>query len=247
MHSFKTSSLMRSAAVAAAALFSVSAPALAQNWEAAHQLRAGMFVQGGHTTFNGNDGFASDSRTTGATGFGVTAGAEMLRAGGWTFGLEGDLGQTGATKTSLANLGANAKNNVAGVQYAADYFGSLRGRVGLEVVKNWVLYGTGGIGFRGVSITDGLGDKNERTLYGGVYGGGSEWHIGQSTILFAEYLHNDYHNGQIPLQTQGNTFPPSTTTTNYQISGHSDAFRIGAKFKLGFDNYTDDVRDGLRR
>ena len=242
MHSFKTSSLMRSAAVAAAALFSVAAPALAQNSEAAHQLRAGMFLQGGHTTFNGNDGLASDSRTTGATGFGVTAGAEMLRAGGWTFGLEGDLGQTGATKTALPNLQGS-------VQYAADYFASLRGRVGLHVRENWVLYGTGGIGFRGVSITDGLGDKNERTLYGGVYGGGSEWHIGQSTILFAEYLHSDYHNGQIPLTvTQTAPFAPTTTTTtNYQIGGHSDAIRIGAKFKLGFDNYTDDVRDGLRR
>ena len=244
MHSLKAFSLARSAALAAACGFCTFVPALAQNWEASHQLRAGMFIQGGHTTFNGSDGTNSDSKTVGATGFGVTAGAEMLRAGGWTFGLEGDFGQSGATKTAIPNVGVTAPNAVNGVQYAADYFGSLRGRAGFYLHPSWVVYGTGGLGFRGVTVLNGLGDKGERTLYGGVYGGGSEWHIGQSTILFAEYLHSDYRNGQLPIS---HTTMLGATTTNYIIGGHSDAVRIGAKFKLGFDNYTDDVRDGLRK
>ena len=71
MHSFSNFKLMRAVVLAGVAMFGVAAPAGAQNWEASHQLRAGMFIQGGHTTFNGSSGINSESKTVGATGFGA--------------------------------------------------------------------------------------------------------------------------------------------------------------------------------
>ena len=226
---------MRSAALALGILGGFAAPALAQNWEASHQLRAGLFLQGGRTEFDGTKGALTESGSTGATGFGVTAGAELLRARGWTFGLEGDFGQTGSTSKSIV-----------GARYSGDYFGSFRGRAGLQVMDNWVLYGTGGLGLRGLIITDSIGGKGEKTLYGGVYGGGSEWHRG-NTIFFVEYLHSQYHNADVPVNFAGTPPLIPATTTNYRAAISSDAIRLGVKFKLGFDNYTDDVAQGLRK
>ena len=227
--------LLRTAAVTAGILGGLAAPALAQNWEASHQLRAGLFLQGGHTDFDGTLNGASQSNSAGATGFGVTAGAELLRARGWTFGLESDFGQTGAVNATVVNA-----------RFSGDYFGSFRGRVGFHVMDNWVLYGTGGLGLRGLTITDSSGGKGEKTLYGGVYGGGSEWHQG-NTIFFVEYLHSQYQNADVAVNFAG--IPPliPASVTNYRAAISSDAIRLGVKFKLGFDNYTDDVPRGIRK
>ena len=239
--------IARVAALAVTASVACAAPAMAQNWEAQHQLRVGAFWQTGQTTFRGSDGTNTESGSVGANGFGMTAGAELLRARGWTFGLEGDFGQSFATKKSIVNVGI-----------AADYFASLRGRVGYEVYRDVVLYGTGGLGFKGITVTDGggtflanqggnfllnQGGKGERTLYGGVLGFGGEYARG-NTILFVEYQHSQFGSEtvSVPISTSNGGM-----ATSYRVSANSDALRVGVKFKLGFDNYTDDVAAGLRR
>ena len=98
-----------------------------------------------------------------------------------------------------------------------------------------MFYGTGGIGFKGVTVTDALGAKNGKTLTGGIYGGGTELHRG-NTIFFAEYLHSHFADSDVAVGAK-----------TYRISGHSDAVRLGVKFKVGFDGYYDEVRDGLRK
>ena len=241
MPSMNTKAMLCTVSLATASVLAMSNTASAQNWEADSQLRFGAFLQGGRTSFSNtlgvNNGPAnvvtgSDSRDISNNGFGLTAGAEMLRWSGWTFGVEGDYGVKGANNADLV-----------GTRVQGDVFGSVRGRIGYYVRRDWVLYGTGGIGFQGVSVTDVNGGKGEHTLWGGVYGGGSEWHFG-NTILFAEYLHQNYDNSSVNVT---GTSLLSTYANSYAVSGSSDAVRLGVKFKLGFDNYTDDVRDGLRR
>jgi outer membrane immunogenic protein len=223
----RSSKLLVSGAIASGLLVFSLASAKAQNSEGATQVRIGAFMDLGATRLsNTNTLDAGGTVDTGKFGAGMSAGLEMLRAGKWTFGFEGDLGMSGGGGQTLN-----------GVRYGTDFFSSLRGRAGFYIHPDWVLYGTGGVAFRGVSVDAGpsLGTKVQKTLTGGIFGIGTEWHLG-GTILFAEYLHTSLGGGDF-----------ATNGTTYHVSGHSDAIRLGVKFKLGYDGYYDYVRDDLRK
>lgn len=216
--------ILRRAAVAAGALLALAAPAVAQNYEGPHQVRVGAFLQGGSTTLTGTLGSLIEDGRFGNNGAGITAGLEFIRQG-WIFGVEGDFGLAKGAKT------------IDGARFATDYFASLRGRVGVYAHPSWLIYGTGGFGFRGVTVTEPLaGLTAGQTLTGAVYGGGTELHRG-NTVFFAEYLHSNFNDANVTL-SNGNVFG---------VKGNSDAVRLGVKFKVGFDGYYDEVRDGLRK
>jgi hypothetical protein len=216
----------------------------AQNSEGTYQVRVGAFLDlGGTRLSNTNTLDSGGAIDTGKFGVGMTGGLEMLRAGKWTLGIEGDLGVSGGGEKNL-----DSPQNPNGVRFGTDFFSSLRGRAGFYVRPDWVLYGTGGVAFRGVSVDAGPGGgaKLQKTLSGGVIGAGSEWHFG-GTILFAEYLHTSLSGADFAIPTY---FPPGSApipATTYHVNGHSNSFRLGAKFKLGYDGYYDYVRDELRK
>ncbi len=213
------------ASLLTALLSSSLVKAYAQNSEGTYQVRVGAFLDFGGTRLSSTIPEATAGvADTGHFGVGGTAGLEMLRAGAWTLGVESDLGLSGG-----------GAPNINGIRYGADFFSSLRGRAGFYLRPDWVLYGTGGAAFRGVTVDGGGAGKVSRTLTGGIFGGGVEWHLG-GTILFAEYLHTSL---------AGSDFLVSGT--NYHVNGHSDAIRIGAKFKVGYDGYYDYVRDEFRK
>jgi opacity protein-like surface antigen len=235
MISYRASFFRRTGLVACGIALGAMAPALAQNSEGSHQVRVGAFLDTGATRLT--DTISGDSATTGRFGVGGSAGLEFLRKGGWTLGVEADLGLTGG-----------GAPNVNGVRYGADYFGSLRGRVGVYARPDLVVYGTGGLGFRGVTVDDsvpGASSKIDKTLYGGIFGGGLELHRGNS-IFFFEYLHANYA-GADAVTTTTSAFGGTTTVGTYRVKAEDNSFRLGMKFKVGFDGYHDEVRDGLRR
>jgi outer membrane immunogenic protein len=197
-----------------------AAPAEAQNSEGAFQIRAGAFVDTGSTRLHETDIAGPLTGRTGQFGFGGSGGFEYLRAGAWTMGLEADLGVSGGGSRTL-----NA------VKYGADFFSSLRGRAGFYLRPDWVAYGTGGVAFRGISVDAGALGKTEKTLTGSIFGGGMEFHR-DGTILFAEYLHSNFGGVDVPAGANGIA----------RVSADSDIFRIGVKFKLGYDGYYDYVR-----
>jgi outer membrane immunogenic protein len=214
------SKLLASGVIAAGLTALASTSAIAQNSEGTYQVRVGAFMDLGGTKLTSTTTFDDGgSLTTGKFAAGMTGGLEMLRAGKWTLGVEGDLGVSGGG-SSLAG----------GIRYGTDFFASLRGRAGFYLRPDWVLYGTGGAAFRGVSAE--LGTKTQKTASGGIFGVGTEWHHG-GTILFAEYLRTNLGHTDI--------------TSAISLSGHSDQFRLGVKFKLGYDGYYDYVRDELRK
>jgi hypothetical protein len=216
-------SFTRLAFAAAGMLAAMAAPAVAQNYEGPHQVRVGAFLQAGGTTLNGFNAGASETGSLANNGFGITGGLEFLRQGGWTYGIEGDFG-----------LG-KGQRSIVGARYATDYFGNLRGRIGVYARPDFLLYGTAGIAFRGVNVSELTGASNGKTLTGGIFGAGAEWHRGD-TILFTEYLHSVYSNAN-----------DAVGLNTYGIKGNSDVIRVGVKFKVGFDGYYDEVRDSLRR
>ena len=203
-------------------------PAVAQNYEGPHQVRVGAFLQGGGTTLSGTSTApaffgTSETGSFGNNGAGITGGLEFLRQGGWTYGIEGDFGV------------AKGQRSLVGARYASDYATSLRGRLGVYARPDWLFYGTGGIAFKGVTVTELGGASNGKTLTGGVYGLGTEFHRGNS-IFFTEYLHSQFSRTN-----------DAVGANTYSIKGNSDAIRVGVKFKVGFDGYYDEVRDTLRR
>lgn len=216
--------LARRALATAGVVLALASPAAAQYFEGSHTVRVGAFLQGGSTTLDATLGALADSGTFGNNGGGIAAGVDWRREH-FMWGLEGDIGLTGGQRSILA------------AKFDTDYFASLRGRLGVYARPDWLIYATGGFGFRGITITELAGPSASRTLYGGVFGGGTEFHYG-NTIFFAEYLRSQYGSESLTLPTSTNT---------YGVKGHSDAFRLGVKFKVGFDGYYDEVRDGLRK
>jgi outer membrane immunogenic protein len=218
--------LMSSAIAAGLSALSFSA-ANAQNSEGTYQVRVGAFLDLGGTRLSNTNAIDSGgSVDTGKFGVGMTGGLEMLRAGQWTLGVEGDLGISGGGLQTLN-----------GVRYGTDFFSSLRGRAGFYIRPDWVLYGTGGVAYRGITVdgSPNFGAKVQKTQSGGIFGFGTEWHHG-GTILFAEYLHTSLSNTDFAING-----------TNYYVTGHSNTVRLGVKFKLGYDGYYDYVRDELRK
>lgn len=225
MTSIRTIAALGAGVIAAGLTLLDAAPARAQNSEGAFQARAGAFLNLGDTRLHENDGSGPLTGRTGQFGVGGTGGFEYLREGAWTLGVEADLGLTGGNGAALN-----------GVKYGADYFSSLRGRAGLYLRPDFVVYGTGGAAFKGISLTSAaFQTKTEKSLTGSIYGGGVELHRG-GTILFAEYLHSNFGTIDVP-------FALGTT----KVSADSNSFRLGVKFKLGYDGYYDYVRDDLRK
>jgi len=155
--------------------------------------------------------------------------------GSWVFGLEGDfdaaglknnpVSASGTTNIFVGNVGglgvcgtATAGNSLCethNVTFASqiDELGSLRAKVGFAPTPNFLIYGTGGLGF--AHVKNSLSDTNQSTLrfnptvvisavtadggtsmLGGAVGAGFDWKwntdAGAAWVFGAEYLHYDF-------------------------------------------------------
>jgi len=99
--------------------------------------------------------------------------------------------------------------------------GSVRGKVGLAASPNWMIYGTGGLGWahmtrtmtltqtisaqgfdpRTNSISASTGD----TRLGYVVGGGIDWKLSPNIVLGALYLHYEFPKGTVAFADSGNS------------------------------------------
>ncbi|MEQ1646989.1 MAG: hypothetical protein ABL898_00260 [Hyphomicrobiaceae bacterium] len=208
---------------AAILLMAGQSGAQAQNWDGDHQVRAGFYLQSGRMGYDVNDGINQQALKHNSFGFGGSGGLEWIRSGMLSLGTEVDFSATTGHATLAAPMFA--------IKVGSQYFASLRGRLGVHVRPNFVIYGTAGIGALGTEF-DGISagfNKVAHTNTGGVYGGGFEFHRG-GTILFAEYLHGNF--GRRTALVGG---------TSYTYDADMNAIRLGVKFKLGHD-WRDDVR-----
>lgn len=209
-----------------------TAPAAAQNYDAAFQVRSGVFAQWGI--------FRGESAQTGVTdhfsfpslAIGATAGFEYVRKETWSYGVEIDGGvHSGETKVPMTT--------VPGGSYGPNYSASLRLRAGRHIRPDFYWYGTLGIGVLGAEIRAvspgvfGGTTKVTGSKAGLVIGTGIEKDFGPG-LWFAEYLWSNY--GSLQIQNSNLSFDPD-----------SHSFRAGVKFKVGHDHYHDDVVDRISR
>jgi opacity protein-like surface antigen len=208
------------ALVFAVVLGGAAGAASAQNYDAAFQVRSGVFGQWG--MFTGDTVRPTDTGDFrfNSLGVGATAGFEYVRKNSWSYGIEIDGAVlSGETKA------------VPGAQYTPNYSASLRLRAGQHYRPDLFWYGTLGLAALGAEFrTNGGNTKVTGTKGGFVIGFGLEKDFGPG-LWFAEYLYSDYQplglNQRLSFETQ------------------EHALRVGLKFKVGHDHYHDDVLDRI--
>jgi opacity protein-like surface antigen len=99
--------------------------------------------------------------------------------------------------------------------------GSVRGKIGLAASPNWMIYGTGGLGWahmtRTMTLTqtisaDGFQTRSNsfnsstgETRLGYVVGAGIDWKLSQNLVLGALYLHYEFPKGTVTFADGGNS------------------------------------------
>jgi outer membrane immunogenic protein len=187
---------------------------------------------------------------------GVSGGAQIgynFQMQSWLVGLEGDIqatgqsnshsytcGAGGCTVTPLAGGGFNPGPAVSVTEtQRLDFFGTVRGRVGLVVVPTVLLYATGGLAYGQVDTDSTLPGSTRSQNYrvGWTAGGGIEGAIGGGWTARLEYLYLD-------LGTVSGTFTSSPATLLDPASGAAltgkfssrvtdNIVRVGVNYRFG--------------
>jgi opacity protein-like surface antigen len=203
-------------------LGSVATGATAQNFDGSGLLKFGVFGQGTFLDFGiarPLDGSASPSGLAGGFSFGY----DLVAKGHWMVGIEFD-GSFG-----------DARGEALGTSYGFDYLSTLRARFGFFPRRDWLVYGTAGIGWLGFEAQQpGIGNKVAETVTGFAGGVGTEvdWH---HVILFGEYLYGAFGEREFTLNN-----------VRHEVDADAHIFRVGIKFKIGHD-YAHDLDHGYRR
>jgi len=203
-----------------AAMMSVAvvSAASAQNFDGSGMVRFGIFGAGEFHDFKSVPGGDKASLDGGAIGF--TAGYDLVFHRRMVLGIEADL-SVGDTQDRLR-----------GVRTHVDYLASLRGRLGFFATPDLLIYGTGGAAWVGHGIEDTFFAVNANTGIdsntarpGWLAGGGIEYDFRDyfGTIFFAEYLIGSFETWKSP------------PGLNFDIESDVQTFRIGVKFKVGYD------------
>lgn len=209
--------------VAAAILGSASA----QNYDGSGVVRFGGFLQGSMMNQSVERLIPGSSLERGsadfnALGLGIAVGLDQ-RLGAFLIGFEADL------------TFDNGSGKFSPDEFNADYYATVRGRLGFMLDKNWLVYATAGYAMlapefkgRGQTVSGGgtvTLNKEYTYMSGWTAGGGLEYDYGPM-VLFAEYLYADYGNW---------SFPSRITNGRYSVDATANLVRGGIKFKLGHD------------
>jgi outer membrane immunogenic protein len=183
----------------------------------------------------------------------VSGGAQIgynLQMQSWLVGLEGDIqatGQSGShsftcpagfcSQTLFAGLFLIPNPAVAVTEtQRIDFYGTVRGRVGVTVVPTVLLYATGGLAYGQVDTSSTLPNSTRSQNYkvGWTAGGGIEGAIGGNWTLRVEYLYLD-------LGRTSGTFTSSLTDATGAtalVSGFNSRItdnivRVGVNYRFG--------------
>lgn len=168
----------------------------------------------------------------------------------WVFGIEGDINYTGINDGSSINRPLApplVANFIHSETDKMDWFGTLRGRVGVTATPSFLLYVTGGLAFgevRSASTTafvftgDTYAGTLDQTRFGWTVGGGGEWMIAPKWSIKAEYLFVDLgHTSYTQVCTAPGvcTSPPQVSAASYQtdLHVHEHIARIGVDYHFG--------------
>jgi outer membrane immunogenic protein len=188
---------------------------------------------------------------------GIHAGYNWQFAPQWVAGIEGDWQWAGSKHSfcrqtdidSVACTETNNKRGFASIDEKTQWISTLRGRLGW-VFGQTMLYGTGGVAFRGSQtslavqcLVGGCGDADTNNATaakfsthktGWVAGLGLEHLFTQNWSIRAEYLHADFRNQSNtlfldPINCTGN----GICGVSWSRNNNYDILRTGISYKFG--------------
>ncbi len=183
---------------------------------------SGLYV-GGNLGYGWGDGntdfsflptpefFGNNNTSLGARSTGVTGGAQFgynWQIGSFVTGLEADIQGSGIKGSALAaptRTGTTIPRggHVISTEHKLSWFGTIRGRLGVTVTPDLVLYGTGGLAYGRVdaSANERVDVEQEqfpasvsKTKVGWTAGAGAEWMFARNWSAKLEYLYVDLGN-----------------------------------------------------
>ena len=168
---------------------------------------------------------------------GVTVGANW-EVSNFVFGVETDLDVANIADDSAAvcAIGQATTCTTGGALHSTiDWFGTLRARAGLPLTPNFLVYGTGGLAYGGVSTrgtADAYSFKNDTTRLGWAGGAGAEWKFSPGWSLRGEWLYMDLGGQGLGVGSTAGTNPTTiseTTTPDNAVN----MIRLGLVYKIG--------------
>jgi outer membrane immunogenic protein len=216
---------------------------------------AGLYIGGnvGYGWGTGNTdavynptGTGAANASLGSKSNGVIGGGQIgynWQAGSFVYGLEADIDGAGLRSTSrqglidTAGFAEPAATSFVTATNKLDWFGTVRGRLGLTVTPNFLLYGTGGFAFGGVdnsantqfSTTPGASAAASvnTTRTGWTAGAGAEWMFAHNWSAKLEYLYLDLGKSS----ATGNETPALTpVAATYTWHNQENIVRVGVNY-----------------
>ena len=174
----------------------------------------------------------------------------------WVFGVEGDLQWSGEKGSAFFNCGGVAPaggaclpgltflpaGGLAGTTLTIDqklqWFGTVRGRVGILASPTVLLYATGGLAYGEVKTTETIGAaaavfSNSDTRVGYTVGAGVEGVIGGNWTAKLEYLWVDLGRTSGAFTTTIPALGGGVLTSNYSSRITDNILRVGVNYKFG--------------
>jgi outer membrane immunogenic protein len=187
----------------------------------------------------------SDSKAVG----GLQAGYNW-QAGTVVFGIEGDIGQMKMSGTSVSTFDSTDGRNRptvfgSGVGFSTDWLATLRGKIGVSVTPNVLLYGTAGLAFSRATIAQAysqqtaltgfsnvIGTSVEDTKLGYTLGAGAEVALDRNWSIKAEYLYVNL--GSMDASSKLTDSTSTRTPTNFSSTADltSSVGRVGFNYKF---------------
>ncbi|MEO3387684.1 outer membrane protein [Mesorhizobium sp. CAU 1741] len=166
-------------------------------------------VQLGYGFSGSADDGVNDIETDGFMG-GAFGGFNMQN-GQFVYGVEGDVNYSGLEGD---NAGFEARSRVDG---------SVRGRAGVAVTNDILVYGTAGVAAESLRITDQVsGARDSNTMLGYTVGAGTDVKLTEDVFARAEYRYTDYGSETFDL--------PGVGTAEVDSSNHRVMMGVGVKF-----------------
>ena len=143
---------------------------------------------------------------------GGTAGYNW-QTGNWIFGLETDLSWTDLSGTQTCGP---TRTNICTTEMRA--FGTLRGRVGMTLLDNVLLYATGGLAYGYIRATRDVGaTESDNWRAGWTVGGGGEVMLFPHWSVKLEYLYATFPGTATTYTIIANGNPIAATERDVQI------------------------------
>jgi outer membrane immunogenic protein len=178
---------------------------------------------------------------------GVVGGGQVgynWQVGSFVAGLEADFQGSGVKGTAQSPFALSVViaglTSIASSETTLNWFGTGRGRIGITVTPQLLLYGTGGLAYGEVShvgntIVSGAASQTalasvSETKVGWAAGAGAEWMFTRGWSAKFEYLHTDFGSSSATGDTIFNGHLNSAVHVGYFWNNRFDTVRAGVNY-----------------